>query len=137
MSLVTIRNCSDTAAAAQQSISALVDALSQPGLFEAFEDLASLSDRYGLGLTDERDLVRVELSLRSAGGAADDDVFRILPSEGYVELVAAIAMDCGGEAFVSHGWPILSVGVASQTVAEGVAAANATPEAPADRELLA
>lgn len=126
---VKIRQCALTMAAAEQSFDALHRALARAGLLEALEGLTGLSDRYGLGLTDECDLFRVEIALRTAGGAADHDILRILPSEGYIKLVAAVAMDCGGEAVVSHGWPILSVVSPNATVAEGVASANATPEA--------
>ncbi|MCH2238783.1 MAG: hypothetical protein MK060_12940 [Blastomonas sp.] len=131
---LSIRQCSLTLNACQQSIDALARAMSAAPLLEALEDLKGLSDRYGLGLTDERDLFRVEIALRTAGGAADHDILRILPSEGYIKLVAAVAMDCGGEAVVSHGWPILSVVGPKTTVAEGVASANATPEAAQDGE---
>ena len=133
---IKISHCALTMAAAEQSIDALAQALAGAGLLEALESLTRLSDRYGLGLTDERDLFRVELALRTAGGAADNDVLRVLPSEGYIKLVAAVAMDCGGETVVSHGWPILSVVSPKATVAEGVAAAHsATPEAGPDREM--
>ena len=123
-----LRNCPETAAAMQQSFHALSDAVENIRLSESVEDLASLCDRFGLPLTNESDLVRVELPLRAADRASDNYVFRILPGQRYVELVAAITRYCGGEAVVSHGWPILSVESRIPTVTEGAAPANAAPE---------
>lgn len=125
---IELRNCQESAAAGQRSILALVELLKQVGLSEALESLASLSHRYGLSLADQRDLFACELSLKGADGAADQDVFRVLPSQGYLELVAAVAQDFGVETVVSHGWPILSVESRIPTVAEGAAPASAAPE---------
>ncbi len=129
--IIKLRNCAETAVAAEQSVLALVQVLAEAGLAESLESITGLSDRYGLGLTDERDFFRVELALGSASRAADEDVLRILPSQAYIELVAAVAVDCGRETVVSHGWPILSVESRVTTVAEGAAPATAAPEAEA------
>ena len=121
-------NCLETNAAMLQSFEALSEAVEQIRLLEPVEDCAGLCNRFGLPLTNESDLVRIEIPLRAADRASDDHIFRILPSQRYIELVAAIAGYCRGETVVSHGWPILSVVSRISTVAEGAVPANAAPE---------
>lgn len=55
-------------------------------------------------------LFRSNASARLTGGALDKFVVTFDPSERYLELVAAIAVDCKNLTVVfCHGWPLLSV----------------------------
>lgn len=73
-------------------------------------------------------LFRSNSSARLTGGALDKFVVSFDPSERYLELVAAIAVDCENlTVFFSHGWPLLSVGTDSPpTVTEAGGARNLT-----------
>ena len=69
---------------------------------------------------DERfDLVVAKPVDRAASIAGKAHIFELLPSDRYLELVAAIADECdAGPIDFSHGWPLLSVVSAFATVAE-------------------
>jgi hypothetical protein len=76
---------------------------------------------------------------RDGGSGRQNEAVRvtfIFRPQSHFPIVVLHYRNAAGHARHRHGF-ILSVGVASQTVAEGVAAANAIPEAPTGSEALA
>ncbi len=71
-----------------------------------------------IGGGETGDLFRCEAVNLPATGAGELHRLQILPGDGYLEFVAALASRVNGNIVFSHGWPILSVGVASSTVAK-------------------
>ena len=106
-------------AASVASIAAALDVLPQ-GVADGFREQF-------IALTESGDLFGGEAIGLAAGGAGELKCFEILPSDRYVELVAALAgaADAHPVRF-THGWPVLSVVESSAIVAEAGGDENAS-----------
>jgi hypothetical protein len=119
----------DAATASLRSIGDVLLSAGGPSkaLAELFPDLF----RTGLGESliehplDVGELLVVDV-IDGAAGRADKISLSVQPSDRYRELVAAVASDLNGRSDIvfSHGWPILSVGDRTPTVAEVPEATN-------------
>lgn len=102
------------------SVESVLAALGPARQAETGERLAQFICSFLNGGGDDGNLFRGEFTGNAAGGAIELVGLKILPSERYLELVAAFAVEREDVSLrLVHGWPILSVGsVAAPTVAE-------------------
>lgn len=126
---LTLRLDPASRAAAEQSVGSLAEVFAQ-GLPEHVARLCPrLFERGGNGgvvLRDDfADLLVRELILDPATGAGEAQILKILPPDWYGEFMAAIAAhgDLYGFGWV-HGWPVLSLGCDSASMAEADGANN-------------
>lgn len=115
--------------AAEQSVGSLAEVFAQ-GLPEHVANLCPrLFERAGEGgvvLRDDfADLLVREVVIDPATGAGETQILKILPPDWYGEFMAAIAAhgDLYGFGWV-HGWPVLSLGCDSASMAEADGANN-------------
>ena len=110
------------------------------GIAEAAQSIVDLQTAVQSGLLSDSSVESIKALFDDAGVdirhlatfRTDDLSIYLEPTEQYLGCVAAIAARDVERHVVCvefrHGWPILSVSVASSTVAEGAAPASAAPE---------